>query len=139
MAARSSSLSMAMFSCTATIEPPTVSNSGVKALSRSYAISAARPRGNVFATGGDIRHAPLAFRVGRTGKPAIAPDSAEGSRGVWHSPQCPAPSTRRAAVEQARGDTFSLKRYHDQVLSYGSPPVRFVRVLMLGEDIEVAN
>jgi uncharacterized protein (DUF885 family) len=45
----------------------------------------------------------------------------------------------RAAVEQAWGDTFSLKRYHDQVLSYGSPPVRFVRALMLGEDIKVAN
>jgi len=26
---------------------------------------------------------------------------------------------------------FTLKRYHDAVLSYGSPPVRYVRELML--------
>ena len=41
----------------------------------------------------------------------------------------------RAAVEKLWGDEFTLRRYHDQVLSYGSPPVRFVRALMLGEDI----
>ena len=41
----------------------------------------------------------------------------------------------RGAVERAWGDEFTLRRYHDQVLSYGSPPVRFVRALMLGEDI----
>ncbi len=41
----------------------------------------------------------------------------------------------RGAVEQAWGDEFTLRRYHDQALSYGSPPVRFVRALMLGEDI----
>ena len=41
----------------------------------------------------------------------------------------------RAAVEQRWGDKFTLRRYHDQVLSYGSPPVRFVRALMLEEDI----
>ena len=41
----------------------------------------------------------------------------------------------RAAVEALWGDEFTLRRYHDQVLSYGSPPVRFVRALMLGEDI----
>ncbi len=41
----------------------------------------------------------------------------------------------RAAVEAAWGDEFTLRRYHDQALSYGSPPVRFVRALMLGEDI----
>jgi uncharacterized protein (DUF885 family) len=28
-----------------------------------------------------------------------------------------------------------LRRYHDQVLSYGSPPMKFVRALMLDEDI----
>ena len=41
----------------------------------------------------------------------------------------------RAAVEERWGDKFTLRRYHDQALSYGSPPVRFVRALMLGEDI----
>jgi uncharacterized protein (DUF885 family) len=41
----------------------------------------------------------------------------------------------REAVEQVWGDEFTLRRYHDQALSYGSPPVSFVRALMLNEDI----
>jgi uncharacterized protein (DUF885 family) len=41
----------------------------------------------------------------------------------------------RADVESAWGDEFTLRRYHDQLLSYGSPPVRFVRALMLNETI----
>lgn len=41
----------------------------------------------------------------------------------------------RAAVEEAWGEEFTLRRYHDQALSYGSPPVRFVRALMLGDEI----
>ena len=41
----------------------------------------------------------------------------------------------RRAVEAAWGDEFSLRRYHDTVLSYGSPPVKFVRALVLGEPI----
>ena len=41
----------------------------------------------------------------------------------------------RAEVETLWGDEFTLQRYHDQVLSYGSPPVRFVRALMLNEAI----
>ena len=41
----------------------------------------------------------------------------------------------RAAVEQAWGDEFTLRRYHDQALSYGSPPVKYVRALMLNEPI----
>ena len=41
----------------------------------------------------------------------------------------------RAAMEERWGDEFTLRRYHDQVLSYGSPPVRFVRALMLDEPI----
>jgi uncharacterized protein (DUF885 family) len=41
----------------------------------------------------------------------------------------------RAAVEKAWGDEFTLRRYHDQALSYGSPPVKYVRALMLNEDI----
>ena len=41
----------------------------------------------------------------------------------------------RRAVEEAWGDEFTLRRYHDQALSYGSPPVKFVRALILNEDI----
>jgi len=41
----------------------------------------------------------------------------------------------RKAVEDAWGDDFTLRRYHDQALSYGSPPVKFVRALMLDEEI----
>ena len=41
----------------------------------------------------------------------------------------------RAAVEAEWGDEFTLRRYHDQALSYGSPPVKFIRALMLGDDI----
>jgi uncharacterized protein (DUF885 family) len=42
----------------------------------------------------------------------------------------------RAEVQKLRGAQFNLKAYHDQVLSYGSPPVRFVRQLMLDLPIE---
>ena len=42
----------------------------------------------------------------------------------------------RKAVEQKLGTDFDLKAYHDQVLSYGAPPVRFVRQLMLDEPIK---
>jgi uncharacterized protein (DUF885 family) len=41
----------------------------------------------------------------------------------------------RGAVQDAWGDEFTLRRYHDQALSYGSPPVKFIRALILGEDI----
>jgi uncharacterized protein (DUF885 family) len=41
----------------------------------------------------------------------------------------------RRAVEAEWGDEFTLRRYHDQALSYGSPPVKFVRALILGEAI----
>jgi uncharacterized protein (DUF885 family) len=37
----------------------------------------------------------------------------------------------REEAKQAWGKDFTLKRYHDAVLSYGSPPVRYVRELML--------
>jgi uncharacterized protein (DUF885 family) len=37
----------------------------------------------------------------------------------------------REAVEEAWGAEFSLKRYHDTVLSFGSPPVEFVKALVL--------
>ncbi|NIV17636.1 MAG: DUF885 family protein [Woeseiaceae bacterium] len=41
----------------------------------------------------------------------------------------------RLAVEAVWGDEFTLRRYHDQALSYGSPPVKYIRALILGEDI----
>ena len=41
----------------------------------------------------------------------------------------------RGAVQEAWGDEFTLRRYHDQALSYGSPPVKYVRALMLNESI----
>ena len=41
----------------------------------------------------------------------------------------------RKAMEQKQGNAFKLKAYHDQVLSYGAPPVRFVRAMMLDEPI----
>jgi uncharacterized protein (DUF885 family) len=42
----------------------------------------------------------------------------------------------RKAVEVKQGAAFNLRAYHDQVLSYGAPPVRFVRELMLEQPIE---
>ena len=41
----------------------------------------------------------------------------------------------RRDVEVAWGDEFTLRRYHDQALSYGSPPAKFVRALILNEPI----
>lgn len=43
--------------------------------------------------------------------------------------------TRKAAQEKL-GDQFNLKAYHDKMLSYGAPPVRFARQLMLDQLIE---
>ncbi|WP_342317145.1 DUF885 domain-containing protein [Lysobacter sp. FW306-1B-D06B] len=42
----------------------------------------------------------------------------------------------RKAVEAKLGGKFNAKAYHDQVLSYGAPPVRFVREMMLDEPIQ---
>ena len=39
----------------------------------------------------------------------------------------------RAAAEQRPG--FTLRTFHDEALSHGSPPVRFIRQLMFGEPI----
>src|ERR1700720_4666350 len=36
----------------------------------------------------------------------------------------------RDAAKKKWGDTFDLKKYNDQVISYGSPPVKYVRELM---------
>jgi len=41
----------------------------------------------------------------------------------------------RAAVEHAWADEFTLRRYHDQALSYGSPAVKYVRALMMNQPI----
>jgi len=42
----------------------------------------------------------------------------------------------RKAVQEKLGEKFNLKAYHDQLLSYGAPPVRFARELMLDQPIE---
>ncbi|GAB1594970.1 DUF885 domain-containing protein [Lysobacter claricitrinus] len=42
----------------------------------------------------------------------------------------------RKAVEAKEGAAFNLKAYHDKVLSYGAPPVRFVREMMLDQPID---
>lgn len=41
----------------------------------------------------------------------------------------------RSAVENDWGEEFTLRRYHDQALSYGSPSIKYVRALMLNEAI----
>lgn len=41
----------------------------------------------------------------------------------------------RAEVQKRQGAAFNARTFHDQVLSYGSPPVRYVRQLMLDEAI----
>jgi uncharacterized protein (DUF885 family) len=41
----------------------------------------------------------------------------------------------RKAAERLWQEDFGLRRYHDEVLSYGSPPVRYVRALLLDEEI----
>jgi len=42
----------------------------------------------------------------------------------------------RAEAQQRGGAAFNLKAYHDKVLSYGSPPVRFARQMMFDLPIE---
>jgi uncharacterized protein (DUF885 family) len=42
----------------------------------------------------------------------------------------------REDVERKLGASFDARAYHDEVLSYGSPPVRFVRQLILDLPIE---
>jgi len=38
-------------------------------------------------------------------------------------------------IRRAWGEEFDLKKYHDKVLSFGSPPVKYVQALLLDEDI----
>ena len=42
----------------------------------------------------------------------------------------------RREIEQARGEQFDLKGYHDTLLSFGSPPTQYVRAMML--DLPIA-
>jgi uncharacterized protein (DUF885 family) len=37
----------------------------------------------------------------------------------------------QAEVEEIWGEDYTARKYHDMLLSYGSPPVQFVRALML--------
>ena len=41
----------------------------------------------------------------------------------------------RRDIQRAWGSKFDLKTYHDRILSYGSPPVQYVRALVLNEEI----
>lgn len=41
----------------------------------------------------------------------------------------------RRETETAWGKDFDLKRYHDKVVSFGSPPVQFVRALLLDREL----
>ena len=41
----------------------------------------------------------------------------------------------RREVEESKGKDFQLKAYHDAVISFGSPPVKFVRSLLLDQPI----
>lgn len=41
----------------------------------------------------------------------------------------------RTAAQTAWGDSFRLKRYHDGAISFGSPPVKFVKALLLNQPI----
>jgi uncharacterized protein (DUF885 family) len=41
----------------------------------------------------------------------------------------------RAEAEHRWGATFNLKNYHDRVLAYGSPPMRYARALLLDDPI----
>ena len=38
----------------------------------------------------------------------------------------------REEAKQRWGDKFTLRRYNDEVLAHGSPPVKYVRSLMFG-------
>lgn len=42
----------------------------------------------------------------------------------------------RAAAEAAWGKDFNLKTYHDRMLSFGAPPVRYARQLLLDQPIQ---
>lgn len=41
----------------------------------------------------------------------------------------------RRDIQRVWGSKFDLKTYHDRILSYGSPPVQYVKALVLNEEI----
>ena len=41
----------------------------------------------------------------------------------------------RREMQEPQGESFDMKAYHDELLSFGSPPVRYARALMTGEAI----
>lgn len=41
----------------------------------------------------------------------------------------------RREMQEPEGESFDMKAYHDTLLSFGSPPVRYARALMTGEAI----
>lgn len=41
----------------------------------------------------------------------------------------------RTSAEASWGEKFTLKRYHDGAISFGSPPLRFVKALLLNQPI----
>jgi uncharacterized protein (DUF885 family) len=41
----------------------------------------------------------------------------------------------REATEAAWGEDFELKRFHDELMSFGSPPPAFVKALLLKQPI----
>jgi uncharacterized protein (DUF885 family) len=43
----------------------------------------------------------------------------------------------RVEAEERAGASFDLRQYHDELLSYGSPPVRFARMLLF--DLPIAE
>jgi uncharacterized protein (DUF885 family) len=45
----------------------------------------------------------------------------------------------REAAKKKLGDRFDLKKYNDQVISYGSPPVKYVRELLQGTTVSQAS
>ena len=44
-------------------------------------------------------------------------------------------SEARTAAKAKLGNAFNLKKFHNGILSFGAPPVRFARALLLGEAI----
>jgi uncharacterized protein (DUF885 family) len=43
----------------------------------------------------------------------------------------------REELKEKKGDSFDLKEFHEQFLSYGNAPVRHIRELMLKENSEL--
>ena len=41
----------------------------------------------------------------------------------------------REIYKAKQGNSFNLKKYHDSVLAFGSPPMKFARALLIGDKI----